>query len=279
MSLNNETRFAHDGRMNVIMNIQQIKTLDQVSQFLESTADITIKPPSKDEGYQWAEQTLRQFCYCSLKRKDKGLIRQFLCHITGYSRQQVTRLIQQYKKTGKVIRHQQATHGFTGFYTQEDVVLLAAIDTLHDTPSGPMIKKLCERAYTLFDDQQYQRLAGISVSHLYNLRASTRYQQQRRHYTKTQVTKKTPSVSGAKPARKVSPAISALMGDQDGVKGLYHINAVDEVTQWQVVFTVERISGEFMIPALEALLEDFPFTLIGFHADNGSDIKRQQQRG
>lgn len=64
---------------------------------------------------------------------------------------------------------------------------------------------------------------------------------------------------------------SVHQGDQDGVKGLYHINAVDEVTQWQVIFTVERISAEFMIPALEALLNAFPFTIIGFHADNGSE--------
>ena len=60
-------------------------------------------------------------------------------------------------------------------------------------------------------------------------------------------------------------------GDKDGVKGLYHINAVDEVTQWQVLFTVERISEQFMIPTLEAMLDSFPFTLIGFHADNGSE--------
>ena len=257
------------------MNIQQIKTLEQVSQFLESTADTTIKPPSKDEGYQWAEQTLGQFRYCSLKRKNKGLIRQFLCHITGYSRQQVTRLIRQYKQTGKVVRKQQTTHGFTGIYTQEAVVLLAAIDTLHDTPSGPMIKKLCERAYTLFDDQRYQRLAGISVSHLYNLRASTRYQQQRRHYTKTQATKKNTIGERRKPRPEGKPGYiridSVHQGDQDGIKGLYHVNAVDEVTQWQVVFTVERISGQFMIPALEALLETFPFTITGFHADNGSE--------
>ena len=49
-----------------------------------------------------------------------------------------------------MIRQQQTTNGFTGIYTREDVELLAAMDTLHDTPSGPMIKKLCERAYRLF---------------------------------------------------------------------------------------------------------------------------------
>ena len=107
--------------MNVIMNIQQIKTLEQVSQFLISTADATITPRSKDEGYRWVEHTLKHFRYDFLKRPNKGMIRQFLCHITGYSRQQMTRLIQQYQQTGRVIRQQQTTNGFAGIYTREDV--------------------------------------------------------------------------------------------------------------------------------------------------------------
>ncbi|MFT7389552.1 MAG: hypothetical protein ACI8VC_002821 [Candidatus Endobugula sp.] len=47
--------------------------------------------------------------------------------------------IQQYKKTGRVIRQQQNINGFAGIYIQEDGALLEAIDPLHDTPSGPMI--------------------------------------------------------------------------------------------------------------------------------------------
>jgi PAS domain-containing protein len=62
---------------------------------------------------------------------------------------------------------------------------------------------------------------------------------------------------------------SVHQGDQDGVKGRYHINAVDEVTQSQALFTVERISEQFMIPALEAMLDALPFVILGFHADNG----------
>ena len=83
--LNNEARCVHDGRMNVIMNIQQINTLEQVRQFLISTADTTITAPSKDEGCRWVEHTLKHFHYRSLKRKDKGLLRQFLSQITGDS--------------------------------------------------------------------------------------------------------------------------------------------------------------------------------------------------
>ena len=64
---------------------------------------------------------------------------------------------------------------------------------------------------------------------------------------------------------------SVHQGDQDGVKGLYHINAVDCVTQYEGVATCERISEAFLIPVLEALLQSFPFVIRGFHSDNGSE--------
>ena len=61
-------------------------------------------------------------------------------------------------------------------------------------------------------------------------------------------------------------------GDQNGVKGVYHINAVDEVTQWEVVACVPRISEAWLEPALRQLLAHFPFRILGFHSDNGSEF-------
>jgi hypothetical protein len=61
-------------------------------------------------------------------------------------------------------------------------------------------------------------------------------------------------------------------GDQDGVKGVYHINAVDEVTQWQVVACVPQISETWLEPALHEMLAQFPFRIRGFHSDNGSEF-------
>jgi hypothetical protein len=52
---------------------------------------------------------------------------------------------------------------------------------------------------------------------------------------------------------------------------VYHINAVDCVTQYEGVATCERISEAFLIPVLEALLQSFPFVILGFHTDNGSE--------
>ena len=55
-------------------------------------------------------------------------------------------------------------------------------------------------------------------------------------------------------------------------KGLYHINAVDTVTQWQVVGCCETISEAHLLPVLEAILHQFPFRIQGFHSDNGSEF-------
>jgi hypothetical protein len=61
-------------------------------------------------------------------------------------------------------------------------------------------------------------------------------------------------------------------GDRDGVKGVYHINAVDEVTQWEVVSATAQISEAALKPVLEAMLRQFPFRVLGFHTDNGSEF-------
>jgi hypothetical protein len=53
---------------------------------------------------------------------------------------------------------------------------------------------------------------------------------------------------------------------------VYHINAVDEVTQWQVVGATAQISEAWLIPVLEAMLRQFPFGVLGFHSDNGSEF-------
>jgi hypothetical protein len=61
-------------------------------------------------------------------------------------------------------------------------------------------------------------------------------------------------------------------GDLDGVKGVYHINAVDEVTQWQVVGAVAALTQSHLRPVLQGILAQLPFVVRGFHSDNGSEF-------
>ncbi len=153
-------------------------------------------------------------------------------------------------------------------------MLLAKMDARHETPCGHAVKKLCERGYRVFNDENYSDLANISVSHLYNLRHSKSYQNQRRCFTKTnprQIVigeRKKPQPEGKPGYIRIN---TVHQGDQDKVKGVYHINAVDEETQFEIVCSVERISEQYLLPVLEQMLAAFPFKIIKFHSDNGAE--------
>jgi len=131
-----------------------------------------------------------------------------------------------------------------------------------------------ERAYDIFGDARYQRLATISAAHLYNLRSQDDYRRLRQVWTKTRSVmiaigeRRAPSPNNQPGYLRVD---SVHQGDQDGIKGVYHINIVDCVTQYEGVATCERISEAFLIPVLAALLKSFPFVIKGFHSDNGSE--------
>lgn len=257
------------------MKLEQLTSLETVRQFLEGTQAVAFcVANSKQERYQWIQKTLVSFRYLSLGRTDKGLLTRYLMKVTGYSPAQIKRLIQQYRKQGTITVKMSCRNGFKPKYSKADIRLLAEMDERHHQPSGPVLKKLCERAYERFGESKYECLAGISVSHLYNLRQSTTYQRQRCILTKTQ-----PKVAKIGSRRKPCPnnqpgyirIDSVHQGDQDRRKGVYHINAVDEVTQFQVIVTVEKISERYMLPALEQLLAAFPFKIQGFHTDNGGE--------
>lgn len=264
--------------MKIIMNTHFIKTLDDVQCLLSQAACIEPGWDSKDECYRWIEQTLSHFKYRSLGKEGKGLIRRYLTVASGYSRAQVTRLIHQYIRQGAVTRCHCANNGFRARYTTADIRLLAHTDRLHCDLNGPAIKKICERAFQQGDDR-YERLAAISISHLYNLRQSRTYERSRGHKDSTRSAQRAIGVR-RRPDPQGRPGYIRVdtvhQGDKDGVKGLYHINAVDEVTQYEVVCTVEKISERYLVPVLEGLLAGFPFTLLEFHSDNGSEFINHQ---
>ena len=262
------------------MNANDLTGIDQVRDFLSGTQrvvfEVAVDKPSR---YDWVRRTLVKFNYLSCSKADKGTLMGYLMKVSGYSRAQLKRLIKQYRETGELRARQRTVRGFARRYTQADIRLLAAMDERHNTPNGLTLKKLCERAYEVFGQAEYARLAAISVSHLYNLRQSQTYRRRRHTLDKTR-----PVVRdiGArrKPQSDGQPGYIRIdtvhQGDLDGEKGVYHINAVDEVTQFEVVVSVEKISEYYLIPALEQLLEMFPFVILGFHSDNGSEYINKQ---
>ena len=266
----------HDQRMKMIMKIDQVTHVSELAEFMAGTQAIVFCiSKDKDARYSFIEKLLKQIHYAKLSRPDKGIVIAFLQHTTQYSRQQITRLIARYRAQGRLKRRQSTSNGFTTRYTKADIECLAELDTLHDTPNGARIKKLCERAYEVFGDLRYQRLATISISHLYNLRRHKVYQHKRVYVSKTQSPKGVSIGERRKPNNQGRPGYMRIdtvhQGDLDGEKGVYHINAVDEITQFEVVVSVEKISENHLVPALELLLAQLPFKLINFHSDNGSE--------
>jgi hypothetical protein len=261
--------------MKTIMDDSQMSTLEQVREFLEGTSPVGIKISSKAERYSWARRILIRFKYPTLGRPDRGVLLQYLYRVSGYSRAQVNRLVRQYRETGEIERRHCTTNGFASKYTRDDIRLLADLDELHGTVSGPAAKKLCERAYHVFAQPEYERLAEISVSHLYNLRRSQPYLRNRRHLEGTRPSsvrigeRRKPRPNGKPGYLRVD---TVHQGDLDGKKGVYYVNTVDEVTQFEIVGSVERINETHLVPLLESLLEQYPFPILGFHSDNGSEF-------
>jgi transposase InsO family protein len=262
--------------MVIDMNESRLNTVAQLRAFLDGTLEVQFCALSNDvQRYGFISAVLARFGYARLERANKGVVLRYLERTTGYSRQQLTRLVRRFLDgTMLAKRYRSPARGFARKFTPADVALLAHTDALHATLSGPATKQLMQRAWRHYGDARYQRLAGLSVSHLYNLRGQSGYQAQRLHWTKTKgqaipiAQRRAPSPEGRPGFIRID---SVHQGDQDGFKGVYHINAVDCVTQFELVASCERISEAYLLPALQSLLEDFPFRILGFHADNGSE--------
>ena len=257
------------------MEEEEILSLDQIRAFLEGSGEMHFQARHRGELYGWVDQILKQKDYGSLKREGKGLVRRYLAKMTGLSRAQVTRLIGCYQQGGEVRARVYRRHRFAQRYTPADIERLAAVDEAHETLSGPATQKILQREWHEFQDARYERLARLSVAQLYRLRKSRTYRRRRVAYRPTR-----PTQVAIGERRKPNPqnrpgylrVDTVHQGDLDGVKGLYHINAVDEVTQWQVVGATAQISEAWLMPVLEAMLQQFPFRLSGFNSDNGSEF-------
>jgi len=257
------------------MNDEKLVTVEQVKRFLAESKELDFEGVSILERYKWIESILVRFTYQRLNRDEKGVIRQYLEKVSGYSRAQVCRLIRQFKQDGRVRKAGCKRHRFPTKYTQKDIALLARTDDLHDYLSGPATKKIMEREWIVYGHMDFKTISQISVAHLYNLRRSNLYRNMNKRYTRTKpavmnIGERTRPDPGGKPGYIRVDTVH--QGDKDGEKGVYHINAVDEVTQWEILASVEKISEYYLKPVLENMLAGFPFVIRSFHSDNGSEF-------
>jgi len=260
--------------MILIMTDARIMSIDQLKAFLASSDVFTFKESLREATYGWIERTLRSYRYRSRPRSEKGVLRRYMQKMTGISRAQLTRLITQFRRSGHVRIRPYQRHSFPSKYTREDQLLLAELDNNNERLSGKATAAIFKREYNLFGKSEYQRLSEISVAHLYRLRQGPFY----RNHTLT-IEKTKPSSCKYGERRRPDPqgrpgyirVDTVHQGDLNGVKGVYYINTIDKVTQWEVIGCVEKISEHYLVPVLKHLLSYYPFRIHGFHSDNGSE--------
>ena len=262
--------------MIVTLRTERIRTLDQIRAFLDGSEPTDFRFAGRDSAYDFVRRTLVRFEFHGLKRDEKGLVKRFIEKVTGYSRSQITRLVKQHRRTGGIRDHRKKppARPFPRRYTPYDAALLAEVDEAFGQLSGPATKVVLWRMYHVYGDRRFKRLAGISNGHIYNLRRSRAYRTGRLTLRET---RSTPVGFGVrrKPRPDGRPGFLRVdtvhLGDLGGRKGAYVINVVDEVTQFQHLGAVPRITQHFMVPVLKDLISAFPFTVKAFHADNGSE--------
>lgn len=256
------------------MQDDHITSIAQLKEFAMFPDGATFNKTNTDEAYAWIEQALSKFKYHILAKKDKGAVRIYIRRMTGYSDAQLDRFIAQKKRIGRVTKKERTQPTFPRVYTTEDIALIAEVDSAEDRRTGGALKQTLFDMFHVYGDARFARLANISISHLYNLRGTNIYQTHAFTYTKTRHAavcigiRKKPRPNGKPGYIRVD---SVHQGDKDKEKGVYHINLVDEVTQTEVLVCVEGISEYFLIPALEDAIAQFPFPIINFHSDNGSE--------
>jgi hypothetical protein len=264
--------------MNMAMNDDRIESIAQLSELIKVAGTMGMgsveRKDSVDEVYQWMNDLLARLRYCFLKKKEKGIIRTYLTLYGGYTKSHVDHLIARYRLGGKIVRKDRTQPEFERVYTSVDIGLLADVAEGYQHQNGKALKEVCREMFEVYHDTRFERLANISVSQLYLLKKTEMFKTKALHYTKTRAVQ-IPIGERKKPYPEGKPGYlrvdSVHQGDRDKEKGVYHINLVDEVTQDEIVVCVEGISEEFLHPALEDALAQFPFVIFNFHSDNGSE--------
>lgn len=260
--------------MTITMNDSHLVSIAHLRELLKITIAVRFKGRDKNETYEWIGHTIGRFRYFSLRKKERSVVKGYLMAMTGLSRAQITRLIARKKQTGCLFVKSAGCHRFARRYTPGDVAVLVGTDNVHDRLSGPATKRIFERMYREYGDVRFERLQYLPVSHLYNLRGTRQYESHALTYTTTNPVQ-VPIGERRKPDPCGKPGYLRVdtvhQGDSDKEKGVYHVNIVDEVTQWELVGAVEKISEAHLAPLLENLLGQFPFRILGFHSDNGSE--------
>lgn len=248
------------------MDDSRINNLSELKAFLTSAKRLVLKTETINEKYLFINQTIQRFKYQKLSRKDKHTVLVYLKKVTGYKKAQVLRLVKR-SLSGDLKRTVYQRHNPHIIYGSADIKLLETTDVLHRRLNSLATKEILRREAELFGRSQYSHISQVSISHINNLRDSAGY---RKLWINSTKAREVPIGKTKPPEANNQPG--SIRVDTVHQRDVYHINAVCEVIQWEVVVCVPLISERYLLPALERLLAQFPFKVFNFHSDRGSEF-------
>lgn len=268
--------------MNIQMPGADRLTIEQMGEFLQGSRPMKFLLRGRQALYGFLERVLAHQHYVRLARPERGVVRRYLQKLTGVSRAQLTRLIGRWVEKREIQPLPPHRRSFPRRYRSVDIAVLARADAAHGDLSGPALRRILQREFQVYGQTEFERLADLSVSHLYNLRHSEAYRRRRVRLEPTRA-RHVPIAERRKPDPQGRPGYLRVdtvhQGQHDGKAGPYHINSVDTVTQWEVLGCCEAISEHYLLPVLENMLEQYPFPILGFHCDNGSEFLNYRVAG
>lgn len=254
-----------------------IGSISQIDKFLKDNQEMEIEIISVKEKYEFIKDVLLENKYRNLSKKDKRSVLKYLKFFTGYSKSHLKKLIRKWKRGLLFYNPTRNRHKFSFKYQPTDIALLIKTDSAHHCLSGSATKGILKREFEVFGKTEYENISGISISHIYNLRNNNlQYKSSNANFFKrTQATqvkigiRRKPEPNGKPGYLRVD---TVHQGDLNGEKGVYHINLVDEITQFEMIATISQICESHLRPVVEEILKLFPFVIHEFHADNGSEF-------
>jgi transposase InsO family protein len=255
-----------------------LNSISQIENFLKGAFEqgVRMELCSKKDKYEFIETVLPKTRYNRLEKKEKNCVLKYLRFLTGYSKGHIKRCAIKWRKGKLKLNSSRKRNKFAVKYFANDIALLIETDYIHDHLSGEATKEILKREYEKFKKIEYGNISHISVSYIYHIRKNNRQY----NSSKAKYLSRTKPVNAnlgerRKPCPDGKPGFVRVdtvhQGDFNGKKGIYHINIVDEATQYETVFSTPVISERCLEPVLKEMLRIFPFKVYEFHSDNGSE--------
>ncbi len=249
------------------MDDSRLINVTQLQAFLKASQKVVVSLENAtiDQKYSFIEKTIKQFSYQKLSKKEKRIVLVYIQKVTGYKKERLYQLVPK-AEIGALKKVLYKRVNPTRVYVSHDIKLLEKTDELHLRLSEDATKEILRRENEVFGNSEYQTISRISHSHITNLRHAPFYKNFWINHTKA---RQIPIGITRPPENFGRPG--SIRIDSVSQKDVYHINSVDEITQWEVVFCVPQLSESCMLPALMEIFAQYPFTLFNFHSDRGKE--------